>query len=58
MVVKHMWMMTEDGILDELANIAEKEGIDEVRKNFPEYYKLAVRKVYPKPEDYINFRKR
>jgi len=44
-------------ILDELVNIAEKEG-KKVRENFPEYYKLAIKKVYPKSEDYIDFRKK
>jgi len=45
-------------ILDELVNIAEREGIEKVRENFSEYYKLAIKKVYPKSEDYIDFRKK
>jgi len=45
-------------ILDKLVDIVEREGINKVEKNFPEYFNSAIREVLPKPDDYRSFKKR
>ena len=45
-------------IINELTKIAEKEGINKLKKNLEELLCSAIRKVLPTPEDYRSFREK